>query len=862
MGNVCNFRQKSLTLSPIKLKHVNYNLSQISEILACPLRGSRLASATTQPQVRILLTDSRSLTFADQTLFFALVTAKGDGHRYVPDLYRKGVRAFVVSRPAEDFRNTCPEAWFLTVPDTLDALQQLAAWHRQQFTLPVVGITGSNGKTIVKEWIYQLLHDVRNVVRSPRSYNSQTGVPLSVWQLGKEHDLALFEAGISQPDEMERLERIIRPTIGILTNIGTAHASGFESQSRKLVEKLRLFRNADVIVYNADIPGIGDALEMAGTGARSMAWTQQRNEAQVMVHKVERTATETHVKYSMLAFDGEFTIPMTDDASLENAMSCLCLLLYLGFAPDDIAARMKRLVPLAMRLEVVEGKRGCLLINDAYCNDLTSLEMALEFQKRRSSATLKNTLIVSDMLQQNDMDEPQRFRQLARLCQVYKLDKLHCIGEASVRNKQLLLDELQRLGMTEMETDFFATTEELLDSPQLARTEGELVLLKGARAFQFERISEALQLRRHETIMEVNLDAVVHNLNRYRSKLKPETKLVCMVKAFGYGTGSFELAKTLQDQNVDYLAVAVADEGADLRRQGIRVPIIVMNPEMSAFRTIVENRLEPEIYSFRLLDAFVHETQTMGVTHYPVHIKIDSGMHRLGFQQPEIAELIDRLKRQDAVEVRSVFSHFATADDPKQEDFVHEQKRRFDACADPIVTAFPDHPVLRHICNSAGIEKYAQYQMEMCRLGIGLYGFKASEVPMDLETVATLKTTILQIKNIPATETVGYMRNGRLTRDSRIAMVPIGYADGYDRRLGNGHSTMLLHGKRVPTVGNVCMDVTFLDVTDCPEAREGDEVEIFGRNLPLTEISDTLGTICYEVLSTVSSRTKRVYYKE
>lgn len=851
--------QKSISLPQYQHETKVYNLSQISKILNCPLHGNRLASATTQPQVSILLTDSRSLTFADQTLFFALVTPKGDGHKYVPALYQKGVRGFVISQSNEVFRNTCPEAWFLVVPDTLAALQQLAAFHRSQFDIPVVGITGSNGKTIVKEWLYQLLHDVRNVVRSPRSFNSQVGVPLSVWQLESAHNLAIFEAGISQPGEMKKLEKIIRPTIGILTNIGAAHAAGFESQSQKLVEKLQLFGSADVIIYNADIPGIDDALELAGVGARSMAWTRRRTDAQIHVHQVERNDHETCVKYSALAFDGEFTLPMTDDASLENAMNCLSLMIYLGFSPEHIAERMQRLTPLAMRLEVIEGKRGCLLINDAYSNDFTSLEMALEFQKRRSSAALRNTLVLSDILQ-TDADDAHKFAKLAQLCRVYALSKLICIGEVSKRNEALLRSGLQQQGCT-LDLYVYPSTDAFLASPQLDGFQNELILLKGARAFQFERIGEALQLRRHETIMEINLDAIVHNLNRYRSHLKPETKLTCMVKAFGYGTGSYELAKTLQDQNVDYLAVAVADEGAELRRQGIRVPIIVMNPEMSAFRTIIENRLEPEVYSFRLLNAFIQETQSMGVTHYPVHVKIDSGMHRLGFQQAEIADLIALLKSQDAVEVRSVFSHFATADDPNQEAFVHEQKRRFDACADPIVAAFK-HPVLRHICNSAGIEKFPQYQMEMCRLGIGLYGFEASEIPMDLETVASLKTTILQIKNIPATETVGYMRNGKLHRDSRIAMVPIGYADGYDRRLGNGHASMLVGGKRCPTVGNVCMDVTFLDVTDCPEAQEGDWVEIFGTQLPLTELSNTLGTICYEVLSTISTRVKRIYFKE
>lgn len=846
---------------------MSYNLSQISQILGCPLKGNRLATANTQPQVSLLLTDSRSLTFAEQTLFFALKTSKGDGHRYIPQLYDKGVRAFVVSESNESFRNTCPEGWFIVVPNTLNALQRLAAYHRQQFDgFPVVGITGSNGKTIVKEWLYQLISPYRHIVRSPRSFNSQIGVPLSVWQLDNNCELAIFEAGISQPGEMERLEPIICPNIGILTNIGTAHAAGFESQQQKLIEKLSLFNKCDIIIYCADIPGISDALELAGVGARSLCWTHKHKDAQIEVLNVVRDENSTTVDYLFLGMEGRFTIPMTDDASFENAMHCLSLMIYLAIPTDQIAERMRQLTPLAMRLEVMEGKRGCMLINDVYSNDLTSLQAALEFQKRRSVPSLSNTLILSDILQAQ-LDDNHRCMKLAQLCQVYNIRKMILIGERSIKTSHVMLQELANIGL-HIITDFYATTEEMLKGEEMGRFQNELILLKGARDFQFERISDQLQLRRHETILEVDLDAIVHNLNQYRSHLEPETKLTCMVKAFGYGTGSYELAKTLQDQNVDYLAVAVADEGADLRRQGIRTRIIVMNPEMSAFRTMIENRLEPEIYSFRLLDAFVAEAQRMGVTSYPVHVKIDSGMHRLGFQYAEIARLIDQLKRQNSVSVRSVFSHFATADDPMQATFVHEQKTRFDACADLIRAAFPQS-ILRHICNSAGIEVYPQYQMEMCRLGIGLYGFEAAPVNMDLRPVANLKTTILQVKEIPATETVGYMRNGKLSRPSRIAMVPIGYADGYDRRLGNGHSEMLVFSpndpsksRRCPTIGNVCMDVTFLDVTDCPEAEEGSQVEVFGNHISLKEISDQLGTITYEVLSTVSTRVKRIYYKE
>ncbi len=832
---------------------VLYNLSKIAEIIEGQLRGGELASAATQPQISALLTDSRSLTFAPHTLFFALVTPKGDGHRYIASLYDRGVRAFVISHSFDDVAKLCPEAWFLVVKDPLLALQQLAAYHRAQFTTPVVGITGSNGKTTVKEWLYQMLHDTRRIVRSPRSYNSQVGVPLSVWQLDATADLALIEAGISRPGEMSRLEPIVAPNIGILTNIGDAHQENFTSRLQKLTEKLLLFRNCDVIIYNADIPEIAEAMELAGISARSMAWTLKHEDAQIEVLSVQDAGQHTTVRYLFMGLDGEFTLPFSDEAGLENAMNCLALMLYLGVPREEIHARLAHLESIAMRMEVVEGARGCLLINDAYNSDLTSLSIALDFQHRRNADTLRNTLILSDM-DEVGLSADDLCARIAELLQVYHLHRLLAVGPQLMAHRALLDGVVPN-------TAYFETTEQLLQSPELAELSNELILLKGARRFRLEQVSDLLQLRRHETILEVNLDAIAHNLECYRARLKPETKLVCMVKAFGYGNGSYELAKTLQDRHVDYLAVAVADEGADLRRQGIRVPIMVMNPEMSAFRVIIDNRLEPEIYSFRLLDAFAREVDRMGITHYPIHIKIDSGMHRLGFQPHEVPELIQRLSQCDALRPASVFSHLAGADSPEFDDFTMEQLRRFTAACDAITAAFP-HRILRHILNSAGMERFAPYQMDMCRLGIGLYGFEASPERLGLAPVSTLKSTILQIKEITPDETVGYSRRGRLTRVSRIAMVPIGYADGYDRRLGNGHASMLIDGRRCPTVGNVCMDVTFVDVTDCPAAREGDEVIIWGPELPITELSDTLGTIVYEVMATLGSRVKRVYTKE
>lgn len=831
-----------------------YNLTQIAEILGAQLKGGLLASAATQPQISYLLTDSRSLTFADQTLFFALITQKGDGHCYIGSLYGQGIRAFVISRADGPFYKLCPEAWFLVVPDTLSALQKLATFHRKRFSIPVVGITGSNGKTTVKEWLYQLLHDYKNIVRSPRSYNSQIGVPLSVWQLNQDCNLAIFEAGISLPGEMAKLESIIAPTIGILTNIGEAHQENFSGRMQKLVEKLLLFKNCDVIIYNADIPHIAEALELAGIGARSMAWTLKHKDAQIEILSVKHLGRKRLVRYMFMGIiDGEFTLPMCDEAGLENALNCLALMLYLNIPREEIQVRMEMLEPIAMRMEVVEAVRDCLVINDVYNSDLRSFEIALDFQKRRESSTLRNSLILSD-IQESGLTPESLCRKVADFCRIYPFYRFIAIGQVLSAHRKIFDSVAEK-------TYFYESTEDFLQSDVLQEFSNELILLKGARRFRFEQISDRLQLRRHETVLEINLDSIVHNLNRYRSHLRPETKIVCMVKAFGYGNGSYELAKTLQDQHVDYLAVAVADEGAELRRQGIRVPIMVMNPEQSAFRTIITHRLEPEIYSFRLLEAFVRECEKMGVMQYPVHIKIDSGMHRLGFLPDEMEALISALQQRHTVCVRSVFSHFAGADSSEFDEFTEEQVKRFLYCADRICAAFP-HKILRHILNSAGIERFPQYQFEMCRLGIGLYGIEASDQIMGLRSVSILKSTILQIKEVPSSETVGYSRRGHLARPSRIAMVPIGYADGYDRRLGNGRASMIVAGKRCPTVGNVCMDVAFLDVTDCADAQEGSEVIIWGEGLPVNELSDILETIPYEIISTVSMRVKRLYYKE
>ena len=798
--------------------------------------------------VKWLLTDSRSLGFPEETLFFALVTARGDGHRYIADLYGRGVRHFVVSaRPGGEELAVMHEACFLVVPDTLAALQLLAAQHRAQYTVPVVGITGSNGKTVVKEWLSQLLGARYRVARSPRSYNSQVGVPLSVWQMDENTGVALIEAGISQHHEMKRLRTIIQPTIGVLTNIGGAHQENFASLQDKCMEKLELFRDCEIIVYNGDDDEVCTGVDHTLQSAREIAWSRHNPDKPLYIASVTKGDKATTIDYSYLGMPGSYTIPFTDDASVENSIHCLAVCLYLMLPPEEIAERMALLEPVAMRLEVKEGKNGSTLINDSYNADIASLDIALDFMARRPEREgRERVLILSDLLQTGQSSR-SLYRKVATLVESRGVERIIGIGPE-------LMTSAARF---DIKKSFYPTTEEFLHSQELQELHHSLILVKGSRSFGFERIAEQLALKVHETTLDIDLGAMVDNLNHYRSMLPAGVKTVCMVKAFAYGAGFYEIAKTLQDHRVDYLAVAVADEGEQLRKAGITANILVMNPELTAFKTMLDNNLEPEVYSFALLDAMIHACEHEGYMHYPIHIKIDTGMSRLGFRPDEMPRLIERLGGQRAVTPRSVFSHFVGSDSAEFDAFTHQQAARFDKAATALQAAFP-HKILRHICNSAGIERFPEYHHDMVRLGLGLYGIS----PVDnrlLRPIGTLKSTILQIHDVPETETVGYSRRGQLVRPSRIASIPIGYADGLNRRLGNGHGYCIVNGHEAPYVGNICMDVCMIDVTDI-DCREGDTVEIFGPQLPVTRLAEWLGTIPYEVLTGISTRVKRVYF--
>lgn len=814
---------------------MQYRISDIAHIINAERKGSEDAL------INWLLIDSRSLCFPKETLFFAIRTNRNDGHKYIGELYKRGVRNFIISSLPADI-DQYPQSNFLLVHDTLQAMQQLAAYHREQFNIPVIAITGSNGKTTVKEWLYQLLSPDFNVCRSPRSYNSQVGVPLSLWLLNPHNDVAIIEAGISNPNEMDNLNRMIRPTISVITNIGEAHQENFFTKEGKCDEKLKLMRNCETAVINLQDEFI-----------TKVARQEVLNKVKYwpMVRSVEKKGTSATITYTLNGKQGQYSIPFIDNAAIENSVTCLATCASLeGVDLEAICARMATLEPVAMRLEVKDGINGCTLINDTYNSDIHSLDIALDFMSRRpDNQTQKRTLILSDILQSGETSRTL-YAKVAEMAEKRGIEKVIGVGEAISSCSQYF----------KMDAYFFKTTEELIASEVFAALNNEFILIKGARRYHFDRLSDLLTLKVHQTILEVNLNALIENLHYYRSFMEPETKMVCMVKASAYGIGSFETSKTLQDQGVDYLAVAVADEGADLRKAGITSNIMVMNPEMTSFKMLFDYRLEPEVYNFQLLEALIYAAEKEGITNFPIHIKLDTGMHRLGFNPKEdIDRLITRLSKQSALIPCSVFSHFVGSDADEFDSFSRHQFELYDEASQKLQAAY-SHKILRHICNSAGIEHFPKYHLDMVRLGLGLYGINPRNNEV-INNVVTLKTTILQIRNVPAGDTVGYSRKGKIDHDCRIAAIPIGYADGLNRKLGNGNGYCMVHGQKAPYVGNICMDVCMIDVTGI-ECSEGDYVTIFGDELPVTVLSDAIGTIPYEILTGVSTRVQRVYTQE
>ncbi len=830
-----------------------YTVSDIAGIIKGKISGSGDAHAP----VRYLLIDSRKIIQADASLFFAIKGDRHDGHKFLSDLFEKGVRHFVVSDRPDVSR--FPGASFLLVKDPLAALQHLTAHHRQQFAIPVIGITGSNGKTVVKEWLYQLLREDKNIVRSPKSFNSQVGVPLSVWQMASEHELAIFEAGISKPDEMERLEEIIRPTAGVFTNIGLAHDENFLNAKQKIREKLKLFVHAGALVYCRDYLELNEEVvrhfahsPSAGSTVTLFSWSK-RSRADLQVGKIIRAAGYTEIQAVYRNDLAVIKIPFTDDASIENAINCWALMLYLGYSSSTIANRMQNLAPVAMRLELKEGINNCSVINDTYNSDLGSLGIALDFLNQQQQHP-KKTLILSDILQ-SGKNEQALYQEVAELVSKKGVNRLIGIGEAISRQEKLF---------SRIEKSFYPSTADFLSAFNNSLFHNETILLKGARAFLFEEIGLIIQQKAHETVLEIDLNAIVHNLNYYRSKLRSETKIMAMVKAFSYGSGSFEIASVLQFHRVDYLAVAYADEGIELRKAGITLPVMVMNPEEQSYDAMIRYNLEPEIFAPRILHLFTEALRRSTAERpgpFPIHIKLDTGMHRLGFEAQQVRGLAEQLRLSSDLQVRSVFSHLAASDEPEHDAFTREQIKKFRDMSEAIAAAL-GYPVLRHILNSAGIVRFPEAQFDMVRLGIGLYGIGSGEAEQgQLQNVSTLKTIISQVKKIPANETIGYSRKGIAKKEMLIATVPIGYADGLSRKLSNGKGKMLVNGKPAPVVGNVCMDMCMLDITGI-EAAEGDEVIVFGKQHPIAEVAKEMETIPYEVLTNISRRVKRVYWQE
>ncbi len=828
-----------------------YSIQQIAHII-----NAQAFFYNENENIEHLLIDSRSVVLPQSSIFFALPSTRRNAHQFIPELIERGVHNFVVSE--KSVNALLEKANFLVVPDTLLAFQKLASHHRKQFNIPVIGITGSNGKTIVKEWLYQLLHEQFNIVRSPKSYNSQIGVPLSVWNINAEHELGIFEAGISMPNEMEKLQHIIQPTIGILTHIGEAHSELFSSPQQKLAEKCTLFKNVEVIIYGKDEKNyVNVHAYIKHTFPKNIhlfCWSRRDANADVYVLKEKKKNTSTAIEIQYKKEKFIIDIPFRDKASIDNAITCISVLLYLKQDISNIISNVKNLQPIEMRLELKKGINNCSIINDSYSSDLSSLRIALDFLQQQHQHTYK-TIILSDFLE-SGIKADMLYETIAKELQQHSIHKIIGIGSTIRQHADSFIKDHK------LNAQFFESIHDFLSYYPFSYFKDETILLKGARAFAFEQIEERLIKQIHQTELEINLSAVVHNLKAYQQYLQPGVKTMAMVKAFSYGSGSGEIANVLQFHKVDYLAVAYVDEGIELRKAGIRVPIVVLNADESSFEAIVQYNLEPEIYSFHILTRLNEYLDRQGLQQYPVHIKLDTGMHRLGFLPNEINELNTKLQSYKTMIVQSVFSHLAASEDSKEEEYTLHQYELFTQACGMIEKAI-GYSFIKHIANSAAVFRFPQLQCDMVRLGIGLYGVDSShQHQLQLQNVSTLKSTIAQIKQLPAGATVGYNRKGKLFRDSIIAVVRIGYADGLSRKLSNGVGKMYVNGKLAPIIGNVCMDMTMIDITDVSNVHEGDEVIIFGKEITVQQTAEWCNSIPYEILTSVSQRVRRVYFME
>lgn len=824
---------------------MHYFIQDIANIVSGKL--VQWQSESSPIAIEHLLIDSRKVIYPESSVFIAITGQRNNGHHYLHDAYAAGVRHFIVEAEPEP---TLPnDAQIIVVENSQQALQQLAAFHRAQFKCPVVGITGSNGKTVVKEWLFHLLKDDVNIIRNPKSFNSQVGVPLSVWGINEQHQLGLFEAGISQKNEMHLLQQIIKPNIGIFTYLGTAHDEGFTNKAEKLDEKLALFTEAQMLVYCANQPevtqGVTKLVLNNNAALNVVSWSKNNTDATYkfeVEHRYQYTVITTRKGSQTLSIN----VPFVDEASIMNACTCFAFLMAINRMSTDVLKRFEELQPVEMRMQLKEGFNNCVIINDSYNADINALQIALDFMEQQSAGYSK-TLILSDLLQ-SGLSEHQLYNSVASLVKQRNVNLFIGIGTAMQKYKPLFPKN----------SLFFTDTSEFIRNFRSLDFNQQIILVKGARKFTFERITSLLEKKVHETVFEINLNAMVHNLNVYRNKLKKGVKLMGMVKAFSYGAGSYEIAKVMEYNRVDYLTVAYADEGVTLRKAGIKTPIMVMNPEPVAFDSIIQHNLEPEVYNFFMLDQLLKACNGQEMS---IHIEVDTGMKRLGFDEQDLDQLIELIHQNNNLRVKSIFSHLAASDEKKHDLFTHEQIQKFERMSNKIKAAF-NYPILQHILNSGGIARFPEAQFDMVRLGIGLYGIDPAEkLNKQLQPIGTLKTVISQIRTIKSHETIGYSRRGNVQRDSQIAVVAIGYADGLNRRLGNGKGYMMINGHKAPIVGSICMDMTMIDVTGI-NCREGDEVLVMGKEIDINEIAGKIGTIPYEVLTGISQRVKRVYFYE
>ncbi|WP_129713980.1 bifunctional UDP-N-acetylmuramoyl-tripeptide:D-alanyl-D-alanine ligase/alanine racemase [Pedobacter sp. SYP-B3415] len=818
------------------MSKVTYVARQIAEVL-----DAETALFDPEAKIQYLATDSRSLTDPARSLFFALEALR-DGHEFAADAYQRGVRNFVFR--ARTHANKFAGANIFYVDDVRAALQKLAAFHRRSFNLETIAITGSNGKTIVKEWLYQLLVEDFNIVRSPKSFNSQIGVPLSVWQITPENDLAIFEAGVSKANEMTALANVVRPTIGVLTNIGDAHSEGFADNKEKLAEKLKLFKGVKCLIASPDYlqSPLPDDLAIENI----FTWSMTRP-ADLRIMFSEPIEGRTYLRALYQEKEIECLLPFVDHGSVENGIICWATLLSMGYTPEVCDARLEKLSPIGMRLELKNGINQCSVIDDSYSADVSSLAIALDFMNLQNQHP-RRTLILSD-IPQSGKNDAELYVEVAALLHNKNVNRLIGIGPQISAFAEFF----------SMETAFFDSTEAFLEAFPGMHFSEETILVKGARRFGFERISKVLTQKVHDTVLEINLNALSANLQFYRSQLDSGTKIMAMVKAFSYGSGTFEIANLLQFNKADYLAVAYTDEGVALRKGGIKMPIMVMSPEFAAFEAIVQHRLEPELYSLEVLNNFL---LFLGNRHkdYPVHLKLDTGMHRLGFDEKDINELKDILSKTDAIKVTSIFSHLVASDAAEHDGFSIKQIEAFNRISLDVLSVL-DYMPLRHICNTSAIVRWPDAHFDMVRIGIGLYGFDAALAAGALQTVAVLKTTVTQVKTLQPGESVGYSRAGMMPDGGQIATVKIGYADGYSRAFGNGVGKMLVAGQLVPVVGSVCMDMCMLDVTGL-KVSAGDTAIVFNDQHSISALAASIGTIPYEILTNISQRVKRVYFYE